>query len=425
MLTSMVKKFVWILAVVLISSMVAVPFVSAQTTLDFPCWWWGEDVPAKFLTWAVAEFEKKYPDIKVNGYDIPWGQYWDKMSARLGAGNPPDMIPLYEEQLGTWGMAGVLESLDKQIDQTDMRKELLEINSFPRVIKEKTYAVPWELYTYIPIYNDKMYKEAGIGNFPVTPEGFIDISKKLTIDKDNDGIPEQYGYAQMLLPTAPNQFYWDVIEWVVGSGGHFVAEGKPVASDRECIAGVQRFKRAYEAHVGPRGVEKSTYRKMWMEEKVACIWDGSFMFAWAEDANPDLVNHLKAAPPPFPEAGSISTVSAWAIPKDAKHKQAAWKWILFMVSEEVMSRIPEGLGNAPARAAALSESVRRKMPWMNVYIDQFVLNRARIVSPLMGVNTTEATKIIADYVQDVVFGGASAFEAMQMCQEDLEMLSAE
>lgn len=57
----------------------------------------------------------------------------------------------------------------------------------------KLYGVPWLGHTIQLVYNKTLFEEAGITEPPATWEELYEVAKKLTVDKNGDGKPDQFG----------------------------------------------------------------------------------------------------------------------------------------------------------------------------------------------------------------------------------------
>ena len=58
----------------------------------------------------------------------------------------------------------------------------------------KLYAIPWFSQPHVVFYRADLVGNAGYGEFPNTLDDFATLSKKLTVDKDGDGMVDQYGF---------------------------------------------------------------------------------------------------------------------------------------------------------------------------------------------------------------------------------------
>jgi multiple sugar transport system substrate-binding protein len=72
--------------------------------------------------------------------------------------------------------------------------------------KDHQYAIPLDCHPQGLYYNTDLFKKAGIDHPPTNLTEFIDAGKKLTIDSNGDGKPEQWGFAFTWLRTNAHTF---------------------------------------------------------------------------------------------------------------------------------------------------------------------------------------------------------------------------
>jgi ABC-type glycerol-3-phosphate transport system substrate-binding protein len=97
-------------------------------------------------------------------------------------------------------------------------------NLFENVLYDgKTWGIPFTTETLVLAYKPTMLAEAGIENPPATWDELKADVEKLTVDKDGDGTPEQYGYGAMDQGRA--KVIWGSM--VLQLGGTFFTGGQP------------------------------------------------------------------------------------------------------------------------------------------------------------------------------------------------------
>jgi multiple sugar transport system substrate-binding protein len=84
-----------------------------KVTLTFA--WWGDASRAKVTQDAVALFEKKHPNIKVETQYAPFGSYFTKLATQTAGGNAPDLMQIDRGYLSEYSQRGVLLDLSKYL----------------------------------------------------------------------------------------------------------------------------------------------------------------------------------------------------------------------------------------------------------------------------------------------------------------------
>lgn len=413
---SLVKVIVvFVIAGVLVSTLSLCAVAQEKVEVTFPSWWFGEPGNKEYFEVLIDAFEKRYPNIDIKGYYEPYPTYWDKIVVAVSAGTPPDIIHSVPWSQASLVRMGAVESLNRWIEKTDILDRWPPLQKEPPVMaNEKVYGLIQMVANYIPIYNKRLYAEAGIKGFPDTPEEFFSAVKKLTKP------PERYGYACMVKPGNYSEMYMDLAIWVIGCGGHFSKEGGiPTANSPEVIEAIRWYKRIYDAGITPKGMDKSTYRQMWWVGKVATLIDGSWMWGFAEAENPAILKDLTTALTPFPGHRNEGSYQSMSISKASKHKEEAWKFFEFFASQEwQIKQVEMTKCVTPARGSATPEFLVRN-PWFK----NFAMSMDTTISvlpPGLGPYCMEVMKIIADNVEDVLFTDKPVEEAMNSCQQELE-----
>jgi len=80
-----------------------------DVTVNFT--WWGNDDRAAKYTEAIDLFEKKYPNVTVNGTFTDYPSYWEKRTTEAAGGGLPDVMQFDYSQMDSFGSRGLLYNL--------------------------------------------------------------------------------------------------------------------------------------------------------------------------------------------------------------------------------------------------------------------------------------------------------------------------
>ncbi len=188
-----------------------------------------------------AAFMEAYPGLKVNLGLLPGGQdYFEKMNTLLAAGTPPDVFDMWEGYVQPYASRGALLELDPffQKDEFVSLDDLIPTARDAGSWKGKLYAFgsgvmpgPANLF-----YNPNHFDTAGM-RYPTSDWTWDEMkaaAKRLTLDKNGDGEPEQWGL------TFESWFVtW--LYWIWSSGGDVFDkdETKCTLTDPKSVAGLQ------------------------------------------------------------------------------------------------------------------------------------------------------------------------------------------
>ena len=175
----------------------------------------GSEAQLTAIKHAIARFNQKYPNVKVEVSIDPisngWGDYVTHVLSQFNANNAYDVYGTAIETFKTFETRGIFIPLDdfiaKSPSYSDFDQALFKYSSY----QGKTYFIPIGWNNIMINYNRKLFKEAGV-DYPKdwTWEQFREVAKKLT-KRDAAGNVTQYGY------EVPNQNFF-VQPWFFSNG---------------------------------------------------------------------------------------------------------------------------------------------------------------------------------------------------------------
>lgn len=161
---------------------------------------WGapENKTIRILEAGIRKFERRHPGVRVEYTGgIQKKDYTEWLSEGFLTGREPDVILLTPDDFNFFASKKALLNLDSLIEEDGNFKKqeyyegALRFGSYGQV----QYALPYECMPVLMAVNKTLLKEAGI-EYP--PAGwnwakFHEICRKVTRDKNQDGVPDSYG----------------------------------------------------------------------------------------------------------------------------------------------------------------------------------------------------------------------------------------
>lgn len=158
---------------------------------------WGSYKDLELWKQLAEDFEQKRPDVRIVLQYTP-NDYGEKLQLQLISNSAADIILMDDEPYPSYAIRGYLEDLQPYIERD--REELRLDDFFPTAMDAFTFrgltaAMPWDGMAVMMYYNKDLFDAAGIPypNADWTWEDFREIARKLTVDHDGDGRPDQYG----------------------------------------------------------------------------------------------------------------------------------------------------------------------------------------------------------------------------------------
>jgi len=207
-------------------------------------WLNGGDTPDDFVKFAIGEFTKAHPDVKVTFERQQWTDIVEKLTTALSSSDSPDVIELGNTQAQAFEAAGALEDLTAQkaaLGGDDLLQSLVEAGTY----NGKFYGVPYYAGARVVLYRKDLFEKSGIA-IPTTIDELMAAATKLKAD--NASTPN---FSGMYLP-GKNWFAALPFIWVNG-GDIAVQDGgswKGVLDSDQAVQGLTEYQKFVEQTSG-------------------------------------------------------------------------------------------------------------------------------------------------------------------------------
>ena len=200
-------------------------------------WLNGGDTPDDFVKFAIGEFNKAHPDVKVTFERQQWTGIVEKLTTSLPSSDSPDVIELGNTQAQAFEAAGALKDLtaDKaSLGGDDLLQSLVEAGTYDG----KFYGVPYYAGARVILYRKDLFAKSGL-SVPTTIDELMAAATKLKADNASTA-----NFSGMYLP-GKNWFAALPFIWVNG-GDIAVQDGSAwkgaLASDKS-VQGLTEFQK--------------------------------------------------------------------------------------------------------------------------------------------------------------------------------------
>lgn len=311
--------------------------------------WQSNPNEKKLLEQVLRVFEARNPAIKVK-YEVINSEYMDVIKTRLIGDVAPDVFYLDVFEAPLLMKYNVLEPLDVYItpafNLADFEPSML--NAFKH--NGKLYGLPKDFSTLALFYNKKAFAAAKLLQPPQTWDELLVDSKKLTVDRNQDGI-KQYGFG--LAPELARQAF--VIK--AFNGKLIDQNGYATFAESTSLKGLQlvidQYRRDRTA-AQPTDVGATSGSEMLGQGKVAMTIEGSWAIPYFKETFPALEFSTAEVPTINGKSGTMAFTVAYVMNRKAKHKEAAWKLIAYLTGSEGMNAwAKQGLA-LPTRRSVLA-----------------------------------------------------------------------
>jgi len=387
----------------------------AAYTFKHPSWMWEEGAVGVWHKKRLAEFQAKYPNIKIDATLVPTGSYENVVTTQIAAGDVPDLMPVFTNMLAALIDAKVLAPLDDCIATASYKDRILPSIKFSQK-DGKTYGIPLTMSPQSMLYNKKLLDQAGVG-IPTTVDEFYKAAKAV---KDKTG---QWGYAFNNKLAEILQTYIVSMQWTLGLGSDWSqADGKITAADPKTIEAISWIKRFLDEGISPKGLDAVTVRTMFAEGKVAFLFDGPWVMTQVKTSNAALYPDVGYATMPTPTHTAITGGAFYTIPAGSKHKADACKYLEIINAEGAQREWLENLVQIPGTSVQAGEEFLKVNPWVKNMIEVAAKYPGGLgyAPPGYAVRSAEFRQIVVDGLAQVFAGSKKVEDGLGDTQKALE-----
>jgi multiple sugar transport system substrate-binding protein len=338
---------------------------------------YGENPQAQqnFINGLVQKF-KADTGITVNVTYVDWGQAHTKYTLAASGGEAPDVADTFFAH--SWVKIGGDKYGPMIID--DVVAEVGE-NGFYDVARPECYinghwyALPWRGDTRAAMYNQRMFDEAGITQFPKTYDELIEVGKKLTT-YNADGSVDRAGFLFSIGDARFDQTWFALL---AGHGGKLMNDNFTQWTFNS-PAGRESLKFMYDAvythKIVPTAVIDPSYDsgQVFMAGKAAIILGaGPGSLQDIKMNAPQIAPYVRSAIMPNKTGSSISSI-AFAAPvcvfKTTKNPAAAKAWLKYFCSKEVQLEAMKVMGLVSSWLDVMNDPYFQNDPWLKPFAEQ-------------------------------------------------------
>lgn len=293
-----------------------------STTLVY----WGLWEPPSVMETVLADYERE-TGVKVEYKPQSIKGYRSRLQSAVVEGGGPDIVRIHN----TW-----LPMLSKILSPAPADLGLSLSDYYPVVAKDfaqgsSIYALPLEVDGLALYYNEDILKEAG-AEVPTDWNALRKLAFELTKRNEVTGVVERAGVA---LGTANNIDNWsDILGLLILQNA-----GNPGKPSEQAVQDALTFYTIFATTDKSWDVSQPQSTLAFASGKVAMILAPSWRAADIKVLNPDL--HFGIAKAPSLPTTDLAWATYWAeaVPVSSKHQQAAWQFIKYLSSPEVLQKL--------------------------------------------------------------------------------------
>jgi N,N'-diacetylchitobiose transport system substrate-binding protein len=319
-------------------------------------WLNGPDTPQPVVDFAIAEFAKIHPNVKVQFERQQWTGIVEKLTTALSSKDSPDVVELGNTQAQAFEGAGALADLsDKKADLggDDLVQSLVESGSY----NGKFYAAPYYGGARIVVYRKDLFAKSHL-KVPTTLQEFVDAGT--TLKQDNASTPNFSGI------YFPGKYWYAALPFIWEDGGDIATrDGSAwkgqLASDGS-VQGLQTVQTIIQKASGaPKDTDESKDYVAFCANQVGMLMGPGWKIGQITDPKdgcPALKDKIGAFALPGKTAGSTAPAflggSNIGVSAKSAHPDLAYDLLKILTGTEYQTKLAK-LGLLPAKKSLLSQ----------------------------------------------------------------------
>jgi ABC-type glycerol-3-phosphate transport system substrate-binding protein len=322
--------FILIFAVVL-AVFLRKPAANTAAPTPVTLTYWGLWEDKAVMDTVIADYKKLNPNVTIKYELMSPKEYRQKLIQRGRNGVGPDIFRFHN----TWlpEIQDVAAPIPKEVMTNDeFEKTFYPIHKKDLAIGTDYYGIPLTIDGMVMVYNDNLFKKAGITSAPSNWIGdLLDDVIKLTVQDKNGDIVT----SGIAMGTASNIEHFAEVYGILllQNGGSLQTLDK-----KEAVDALKVYREFGEKNIWNDKMPNSV--QAFAEQKVAIIIVPSWQILGIKAMNPDIP--LKVAPVPRGLDGKpLSLASYWVegVSKFSKNQVEAWKFLKYTSQKDSQEKL--------------------------------------------------------------------------------------
>jgi multiple sugar transport system substrate-binding protein len=282
----------------------------------------------------IDAFKSAYPKVTLNINESDFDP--QQFLSAVASGNPPDLVYLPRDLVGSYASQGALQPLDSLISSAGIQTSLYRPSALKEItIEGKVYGIPEFYNTRNILVNGKALQQAGLSLADVSTTDWDKLHTTATkLYKASGATISRIGFDPKLPEFLPL--------WAKANGADLVnADGSPNLDDPKVVEALS-YALSLVAEQGGWSKFKA-FRDSWdlfgsgnefvKDQAGAFPWEGWYVNVLVQ-ASPTI--DLQSTPFTDKQGNPISFEdgSAWCLPKGSKNSAAAMNWMKLMTGTD-------------------------------------------------------------------------------------------
>jgi ABC-type glycerol-3-phosphate transport system substrate-binding protein len=348
----------------------------------------------------------------------------ERFTVQYRGGEAPDVVRVAIESVSRLVQMGAAMPLDSLIDQegSGFLDPYYDNAVSWGTVDGTLYGIPNRIGAQLLYRNTEMYEEAGLDptKGPETWEELKEHARRLTVDEDGDGTPDQYGY--QLVAARTSSTTGRLIRWFWDNDARILSDdySEAVIDSPEAVEAFTFWVSLYKDGYVPPGVTSADFQVAttnWSQGRVAHWQSGPWTIGQTLENNPDMEGKFAVSPLPN-NAISQGGATFYMIPEGNEKAEAAWEFIKFATNRENQAKWTVETTLLPGRSDAAEDPRIANDPLLADFFD--ALGAVRPVPRLP--EWREIEEVLWDAVQSALTDEKSPEQALKDAKVDMDAI---
>ena len=391
-----------------------------EITIAYP----SDDGAEEKLNILIDEFNKSYPNIKVNYVLIPfssWPDYITKLKTMVAGGTGPDVARLAVEGIQSFVADGMALPFDDFIaENADLMEELGVNDIHPNInapfqVDGKTYGFAWDWNNIVMFLNKDVFAEKNI-ELPGSDwnkDKFLEIAQTLTYEKDGEKV---YG------TVAPTD-YFTVTAWLYNNNASVLNEDMTecTLNSPEAIETIQFLHDlVYKYEVAPAPSAGLDTSNLFMNGQIAMLGNGRWSIASL--ANNNFEDYDIQALPALSTQQSSFGSGSFPVLSSTKHPYEAMLFSSWLSASSFSQETFLKTDSVPSRISVMEKILPTMLPENGMLWRESADVAKSIQAPTQ---LTDVTAVFDKYMSLVFANEISVEDGMNKATEEINAILTE
>lgn len=309
-------------------------------------YWTIDRHDSDFIEAKIKEYQELNKDVEIE-MKVMADNYSQSVDIAFASNQAPDILRVDPGNVPTWVKRGYLESFDDYISPEMKERFSNVLIEEKNMVDGKIYTLPnigqfWRL-----IYNVDLFEKAGIDSPPTTVAEMVEDAKKITEAGKDIGA---YGFAGNFKSASGFEriaYPITTLSKNVGNEGFDFQKGQfDFGMYKEIAEALHQIKEDGSMLPGSESLDIDPLRAQFAQGKIGMYFNHSVEPTVYKTQFPTDIRWAAAMPPTIDGqangADQVISGSYLALSKNSENKEAAWKFIEWMYSDEVQVAYQEG-----------------------------------------------------------------------------------